>query len=672
MSQQSFSQSLRFKLLWPITSVLFCVVVILCVMISFNLRNDLDSQIRSQFVPVALESSNARISSYISPYVALMKNIANQNEIQSWCENPSDDKKQGIVDIQTQVTKNFNLSTFFSVSLTKNLFFDDDMVGHNIDLNSDNDSWIKELLEQDGDYAINLDDNRGKGPVSLFVNYKVKNASNQIIGVAGFALQLDNVMQFLNENKIFDSGFIFVANRYGRIQLSPSHLGNLGNQTLSSIAEQDLTPLLNSTGKMIVSDLKIDQYDRVLVSSIYNKELDFTIFVVVPESAVLKPFYSVLTIILVTSIIMLLCCVYVINKIIGKLIKRIGIISQNFNTFFDFLSKEDDNIDISHLIDKQDSNKASQDELDLLSLRLDQQIDQAIKDAHVKRSALQDTVNVLNQAKDGVFELRLNRYDNRMLDDIARMINEMLDIWQSALQEINSQLESYQYGQFAPVNSANNFTGEIGKLNRMVLEVGASIQQKLSEDEAVASELLNTVKAQHQNLNDMNSSLEEQSGALGGNTSALEHIKGSNANLQQSSQAINEQVKSISHIVTTIADIASQTNLLALNAAIESARAGEAGRGFAVVADEVRKLAVDTNTRLNEITSVSSKLQRDCDLIIDSVMHETEAIIDVINSNSNLVQKTDKNLNLIKRNIELTCKVQDNAQQLQSHIFNKG
>lgn len=674
MHLQSYSKSLRFKLLWPIISVLICALVIICGMISYNLRSDLDSQIKEQFIPVALQGSNARISSLVTPYIALMKGMSTQINLRDWCTDPNYEKLKVIYDQLELMKRSFNLSTTFVVSFTNNQYYADSMTGQTIDINSNEDVWIKELLENQGDYSINLDDNRGQGPLSLYVNYKIRNDSNKVIGLAGLGLKLEAITTFLNETKLFETGFIFVSNNFGRIQLAPSYLGDLKNATLSSIADTDLSSMLHTTGKIISTDLKIDRNDKIMLTSIYNKELDLTIFVAIPESEVFAPFYSVLTIVLVTSILTLIGSALVISKVIAKLTSRIGQISNNFKLFFEFLSSDDKaskQKEISSILQKSDHHSAAsaQDELDHLSTRLNEQIEQLIKLESFKHQALQDTIKVLNQAKEGIFESRLSHYNDVMLDQIASMINEMLDIWKRALQEINDQLIAYKNGHFAQREIQQDYAGEIGKLSHMVIDVGASIERKLGADEIVARDLLETVNAQQQNLNDMHDSLDQQSNSLGNNTQALENIKLSNAELQNNSHAITEQVNAISQIVTTIADIASQTNLLALNAAIESARAGEAGRGFAVVADEVRKLAVDTNTKLDEITSVSVKLKRDCDQIINSVMNETEAITEVIDSNADLVQKTNTNLNLIKRNIELTSKVQDNAQQLQSNLF---
>lgn len=646
-------------------------------MISYNLRADIESQIKEQFIPVTLQGASSRTSSLIMPYVTVMRTLVSQHSIQEWCNNPEDGARSDTLlrenfEQQQRLKENFGLSSMYMSSLKNMSYYFDSLEKQSIDPNDPEDKWVKELLDQPHEYAINLDDNRGKGPLSLFVNYKVRNEQDEVVGIAGLGLRLDEVTKFINESNIFEDGYIFVANGYGRIQLAPSRFGNLDAVSLSSVATEDLSKMLRTTGQIITTNITIDDSEsNQIITSIYNEPLDMTIFVAIPEDKVLEPFYSVLTIVLITALALVIACALIINKVIGKLITRIGLISDNFNIFFDFLSKDNDQVNINQLVQrKRNSTSTNQDELGQMSCRLDGQIDELLNLETTKKQALHDTVDVLNQAKNGIFDSRLKQYDDKMLDDIASMINEMLDIWQLAINDINAQLASYQRGNFSAINNSQDYVGEIGKLWHMVQDVGLSIDTKLREDEQAAQNLLTTVNEQQQNLQGMNDSLDLQASSLTSNTQALEHIKQTNAELQSSSQAITEQVNAIAQIVTTIADIAAQTNLLALNAAIESARAGEAGRGFAVVADEVRKLAVDTHTKLGEISEVSDRLKNDCNMIIESVNQETEAISNVIDSNADLVNKTTANLELIRNNISLTGAVQETAQQLKSNLFN--
>lgn len=67
-------------------------------------------------------------------------------------------------------------------------------------------------------------------------------------------------------------------------------------------------------------------------------------------------------------------------------------------------------------------------------------------------------------------------------------------------------------------------------------------------------------------------------------------------------------VDQINVLSDSIMQITAQTNLLALNAAIEAARAGEAGKGFSVVAEEIRKLAEQSKDTVIEIQNITAKV----------------------------------------------------------------
>lgn len=117
----------------------------------------------------------------------------------------------------------------------------------------------------------------------------------------------------------------------------------------------------------------------------------------------------------------------------------------------------------------------------------------------------------------------------------------------------------------------------------------------------------------------------------------------------------NESAEKIEKASTMIQSISEQTNLLALNAAIEAARAGEHGRGFAVVAEEIRKLAEESNNFTGEIKTVIEELK----LKSENAVNRMELVKNIIDSQSESVEKTEEKFKGIANSIEITNNVID-------------
>ncbi|WP_051412141.1 methyl-accepting chemotaxis protein [Halonatronum saccharophilum] len=89
---------------------------------------------------------------------------------------------------------------------------------------------------------------------------------------------------------------------------------------------------------------------------------------------------------------------------------------------------------------------------------------------------------------------------------------------------------------------------------------------------------------------------------------------------------LGETSNQINCIVGLINDIADQTSLLSLNATIEAARAKKYGEGFAVVAEEIRDLANETSKGTNNIANLINNVQEKVNKAVKKIKENEKTV----------------------------------------------
>lgn len=271
------------------------------------------------------------------------------------------------------------------------------------------------------------------------------------------------------------------------------------------------------------------------------------------------------------------------------------------------------------------------------------------------------------------------------------------------LNKINSQLQNIASGegdltQRVKVNGknefahlANSFNAFVGSLQMMIGSVGQTSKNvALASDELASSMEQSTVAVEQvagavqtiaENGNKQDTLTQNSLIEVNNSLENIKHVANTASEVATESLLIKEKAKDgelalaemqtqmeaihasvdlagdglkslvlstneINQVLASIKDISNQTNLLALNASIEAARAGEHGKGFAIVAEEVRKLSEMTGTSVGQIHSLISS----------------------IHNHSNT---TEKNMSLVKENVDAGTKLSDTTNEHIKEILDR-
>ncbi|MEA2098794.1 MAG: methyl-accepting chemotaxis protein [Campylobacterota bacterium] len=434
------------------------------------------------------------------------------------------------------------------------------------------------------------------------------------------------------------------------VDILEKKISNITNKELNNkeidTAIVDEVPLLLKT---IISTL--DAYNANLKGQI--KHLD-------DEHISTNNFINIVYTIIVLISAMVIGLVVII---IHNLLKDVNELGDGINSFFSYLNKENDHVELIsknsedelgkmiEVINKNitktkdnfdEDNKAFDEIVEKLTLLSEGDFSATIVDDYTgnygrAKDAINRTIstteeiifeiaNVLQALEKGDLEKVITRDFKGGYAPIKESINSMSQNLSSIIETIDASLQRLASGDlnakitqdlpgdYNQLKLAINKTVE--QLNTTIASVNESIIQIASASDEVSSaagSLSTGATEQASSLEETTAAIEEMAGGISQNADNArktnEISSKSSTMAKDGGEAVEQTVDAMRNIASKIGiieDIAYQTNLLALNAAIEAARAGEHGKGFAVVASEVRKLAERSQTAAQEISQITT------------------------------------------------------------------
>lgn len=305
---------LKNKVIAIITTLLLSVSIVGSL---FNYMVDVKTaqdQLKNTSLPLSVDNIYTEIQQRMIEPLLVSSLMANDTFLKDWLIGGENDVET-IVRYLSEIQSKYGVfTTFLASDTTKNYYHPRGLIDVLHEENSA-DKWYFSFKKQPEPYEINLDKNANLGDfLVMFINYKVMNYQNELIGVTGVGVELLNIEKMLYTFKEKYKYDVYFVDNAGEITLFSKHLNKRGNIATIKGLKEIHPAILNTKSNQHEYQNQDGEY---LLNTKYIDKLGLRLFVEINKKEYLddlrKTFYINLFFSLIITLLVTAIIIYTIN-----------------------------------------------------------------------------------------------------------------------------------------------------------------------------------------------------------------------------------------------------------------------------------------------------------------------------------------------------------------------
>ena len=305
-------------------AVILLSSVIASSFINFKLSRDaIRAELMNSSLPLTRDNIYSELHGKLMNPIVVASSMANDTFLHEWAMGGETNATRVVLYLD-QIKQRYRLfSTFFVSSRTGRYYYYDGIL-KTLSTKDDHDQWYYNFINSGGEYVLDVDSNQASdNTLTIFINFRVQDASGKLLGVTGVGLQMGMFSKLLKETEQKFGRKVFFVDNTGLVQAHPDPKAIQALNLNDIPGTRELAPSILNSKKEPASF----QYDtgsgHHLLTCRYIPE--FKWFLVVDQdetealAAIRESFMRTIAIGLLSAIVVIIITLATVNKYQKKL-----------------------------------------------------------------------------------------------------------------------------------------------------------------------------------------------------------------------------------------------------------------------------------------------------------------------------------------------------------------